>query len=50
MTGMSLDAIHEDLVRTLAADAVISSTVTKYARSAKFSSEKDRQVCAANKQ
>jgi hypothetical protein len=42
MKGMSLDAIHEDLVRTLGTDAVTSSTVTKYARSAKFSPKKDR--------
>jgi hypothetical protein len=42
MTGMSLDAIHEDLVRTLGTDGVTSSTVTKYARSAEFSPKKDR--------
>jgi hypothetical protein len=29
MKGMSLDAIHEDLVRTFKTDAVASSTVTK---------------------
>jgi hypothetical protein len=40
--GMSLDAIHEDLVRTLGTDAVTYSTVTNYARSAKFSPKKDR--------
>jgi hypothetical protein len=40
MKGMSLDAIHEDLVRTLWADAVTYSTVTKYPRSAKFSPKK----------
>jgi hypothetical protein len=44
MKGMSLDAIHEDLVRTLGTDAVTSSTVTKYARSAKFSPTKDRPL------
>jgi hypothetical protein len=42
MKGMSLDAIHEDLVRTLGTDAVTSSAVTKDARSAKFSPKKDR--------
>jgi zona occludens toxin (predicted ATPase) len=42
MKGMSLDAIHEDLVRTLGTDAVTDSTITKYARSAMFSPKKDR--------
>jgi hypothetical protein len=42
MKGMSLDAIHEDLVRTLGTDAVTCPTVTKYVRSAKFSPKKDR--------
>jgi hypothetical protein len=42
MKGMSLDAIHDDLVRTLGTDAVTDSTVTKYARSAKISPKKDR--------
>jgi hypothetical protein len=42
MKGISLDAIHEDLVRTLGTDPVTSSTVTKYARSAKFSPKKDQ--------
>jgi hypothetical protein len=42
MKGMSLDAIHEDLVRTLGTDAVTYPTVTKYARSAKFSPKKDQ--------
>jgi hypothetical protein len=41
MKGMSLDAIHEDLVRTLGTDAVTYPTVTKYARSAKLSPKKD---------
>jgi hypothetical protein len=41
MKGMSLDAIHVDLVRTLGTDAVTDSTVTKYACSAKFSPKKD---------
>jgi hypothetical protein len=41
MKEMSLDAIHEDLVRTLGTDVVTGSTVTKYARSAKFSLKKD---------
>jgi hypothetical protein len=41
MKGMALDAIHDDLVRTLAKDVVIYSTVTKYARSAQFSSRKE---------
>jgi hypothetical protein len=43
MKGMSLDAIHEDLVRTLGTDAVTDSTITKSARSAKFSPKKDRR-------
>jgi hypothetical protein len=42
MKGMSLDVIHENLVRTLGTDAVTYSTVTKYARSVKFSPKKDR--------
>jgi hypothetical protein len=42
MKGMSLDAIHEDVVRTLGTDAVTYPTVTKYARSAKFSPKQDR--------
>jgi hypothetical protein len=41
MKGMALDAIHDDLVRTLGKDAVAYSTVTKYARSAQFSSRKE---------
>jgi hypothetical protein len=41
MKGMALDAIHNDLVRTLGKDAVVSSTVTKYARSAQFSGRKE---------
>jgi hypothetical protein len=38
MTGMPLDAIHEDLVcvRMLGEDAMAYSTVTKYVRSQKF--------------
>jgi hypothetical protein len=31
MKGMALDAIHDDLVRTLGKGAVAYSTVTKYA-------------------
>jgi hypothetical protein len=41
MKGMVLDAIHDDLVRTLRKDAVAYSTVTKYARSAQFSGRKE---------
>jgi hypothetical protein len=37
MKGMTLDVIHDDLVRTLGKDAVAYSTVTEYARSAQFS-------------
>jgi hypothetical protein len=37
----ALDAIHDDLVRTLGKDAVTYSTVTKYARSAQFSGRKE---------
>jgi hypothetical protein len=40
MKGMALDAIHDNLVRTLGKDAVAYSTVTKYARSAQFSGER----------
>jgi hypothetical protein len=29
MKGMTLDTIHDDLVRTLGKDAVVYSTVTK---------------------
>jgi hypothetical protein len=41
MKGMALDAIHDDLVRTLGKDAVIYSTVTKYDCSAQFSGRKE---------
>jgi DNA-binding transcriptional ArsR family regulator len=41
MKGMSLDAIQDDLVRTLGKYAVVYSTVTKYARSAQFSGRKE---------
>jgi hypothetical protein len=41
MKAMALDAIHDDLVRTLGKDAVTCSTVTKYARSAQFSGRKE---------
>jgi hypothetical protein len=41
MKGMALDAIHDDLVRTLGKNAVAYSTVTKYARSAQFSGRKE---------
>jgi hypothetical protein len=41
MKGMALDAIHDDLVRTLGKDDVACSTVTKYARSAQFSERKE---------
>jgi hypothetical protein len=52
MKGMGLDAIHDDLVRTLGKDSVAYSTVTKYARSAQFSGEKEAtlsklQMCNA---
>jgi hypothetical protein len=41
MKGMDLDAIHNNLVRTLGKDAVAYSTVTNYARSAQFSGRKE---------
>jgi hypothetical protein len=41
MKRMALDAVHDDLVRTLGKDAVAYSTVTKYARSAQFSRRKE---------
>jgi hypothetical protein len=41
MKGTALDAIHDDLVRTLGKDAVAYSTVTKYVRSAQFSGRKE---------
>jgi hypothetical protein len=47
MRGMSLDAIHEDLVRVrvrgrvVGENAVACSTVTKYVRSEKFSPKND---------
>jgi hypothetical protein len=42
--GMSLDAVHEDLVRVrvLGQNAVVYSTVTKYVRSEKFPPKNDR--------
>jgi hypothetical protein len=41
MKGMTLNAIHDDLVRTLGKDAVAYSTVTKDVRSAQFSGRKE---------
>jgi hypothetical protein len=41
MKGMALDAIHDDLVRTLGKDAVAYSTVTKHAHSAQSSGRKE---------
>jgi DNA-binding transcriptional ArsR family regulator len=41
MKGMALDAIHDDLVRTLEKDAVAYSTMTRYAHSAQFSGRKE---------
>jgi hypothetical protein len=41
MKGMDLDAIHDDLVRTLGKAAIAYSTVTKYARSSQFSGRKE---------
>jgi hypothetical protein len=42
MKGMALalDAIHDDLVRTLGKDSVAYSTMTKYSRSTQFSGRK----------
>jgi hypothetical protein len=39
--GMTLDAIHDALVRKLGKDAVAYSTVIKYAHSAQFSGRKE---------
>jgi hypothetical protein len=36
MRGMSLDAIHENVMRVLGENGVAYSTVTKYVRSEKF--------------
>jgi hypothetical protein len=41
MKRMALDAIHQDLVETLGENAVAYSTVSKYARSLRFTIEKD---------
>jgi hypothetical protein len=41
MKGIALDAIHDDLVRTLGKDAVAYSMVTKYTRSAQLSGRKE---------
>jgi hypothetical protein len=41
MKGMALDAIRDNLVRTLGKDPVAYSTVTKYVRRAQFSSRKE---------
>jgi hypothetical protein len=41
MKGMALDAIHDDLVRTIRKNAVACSTVIKYAHSAQFSGRKE---------
>jgi hypothetical protein len=42
MKAMSLNALHEDLVRVLGENAVVYSTVTKYVRSEKFPHKNDR--------
>jgi hypothetical protein len=39
--GMAVDVIHDDLVRALEKDVVAHSTVTKYARRARFSGRKE---------
>jgi hypothetical protein len=41
MKWMTLDAIHDDLVRALGKDAMAYSMVTKYVRSAQFSDQKE---------
>jgi hypothetical protein len=41
MKEMVLDAIYDDLVRTLGKDAMAYSMMTKYARSAQFSGRKE---------
>jgi hypothetical protein len=41
MKGMALDAIHDDLVRTLGTHVVAYLMVTKYAHSAQFSGRKE---------
>jgi hypothetical protein len=41
MRGMSLDGIHEDLMRVLGENAGAYSTVTKYVRSEKFPPKND---------
>jgi hypothetical protein len=41
MKAMALDAIHDNLVRTLGNGAMAYSTVTKYVRSAQFSGRKE---------
>jgi hypothetical protein len=41
MRGMSLDALHEDLMRVLRENAVVYSTVTKYVRSEKIPPKND---------
>jgi hypothetical protein len=41
MNGMALDAIHNNLVRTLGKDAVAYLMMSKYARSAQFAGRKE---------
>jgi hypothetical protein len=41
MRGMSLDAIHEDLMRVLGENAAAYSTVTKYVHSERFPPKND---------
>jgi hypothetical protein len=48
MKWMALDAIHDDLVRTLEKDVVAYSTMTKYARSAQFSGRKEATLPEAS--
>jgi hypothetical protein len=44
MKGMTLDAIHDDLIRRLGLGAVAYSTVTRYAHSAQFSGRKELRL------
>jgi hypothetical protein len=47
MKGMTLNVIHDDLVRTLRKEAVVYSTVTKSVRSAQFSGRKEASPAEA---
>jgi hypothetical protein len=49
LKGISVDAIHDNLVHTLGADAAIDIRVTKEARSVNFDPTKERLLFQAGR-